>query len=70
MDISEIEKRLEVASHYRSLLNRPLFDKTNEATDQIQSEIRSFVQERLEVLLGMEPLPQTFGLTAFRTGLW
>jgi len=53
MDISEIEKRLEVASHYRSLLNRKLFDKTDEATEQIQSEIRSFVQERLEVLLGI-----------------
>jgi len=51
--MGEVDKRLEVTSYYRELLRAPLFGVTTEAARIVEREVRRFVQNRLEVLLGM-----------------
>jgi hypothetical protein len=52
--MSEVEKRLEVASYYRVLLNDSLFTDGSEAARMVEKEVRTFIKQRLEVLLGMK----------------
>lgn len=52
--MSEVEKRLELASYYKLLLNNPLFDIDNDAAQSVQQEIRDFIRSRLEVLVGLK----------------
>ena len=52
--MTEVERRLEMAYYYRLLLNDSLFvDANSEIAQVVESEIRQFVQERLEILLGI-----------------
>src|SRR5262249_21609094 len=53
VDLSEVERRLEIASHYRLLLQDRLFESTSLAARQVEAEVRAFVKERLEILVGM-----------------
>jgi hypothetical protein len=53
-DLADVDRRLEVADHYRAILNHEFFDDTESPAAQIvDREIRAFVRERLEVLLGL-----------------
>src|SRR4051812_31169286 len=52
--LSEAEERLEVASHYRLLLNDHMFGEMTPAASKVEKEIRRFIINRLEVLLGMK----------------
>lgn len=58
---NEIDKRLEVAAYYQQLRRGSLFTSDTEASRIVEREVRRFVQQRLEVLVGMraaEPAPQ------------
>lgn len=49
----EVEKRLEIASYYRLLLEDNLFTDASEAATKVNAEVRDFVRRRLEVLMGI-----------------
>ena len=51
--MDEVEKRLEIASYYRTLLANPMFDNDTEAAHLVQHEISGFIRERLGVLLSI-----------------
>jgi hypothetical protein len=52
--MSEVLRRLEMAQFYNSILQNPLFTEGSETAEIVEQEIRSFVKERLEILLGMK----------------
>lgn len=52
--LSEVEKRLEIASYYRLLLNDHMFGDMTPAAVEVEKEVRSFIRGRLEVLLGIK----------------
>jgi hypothetical protein len=52
-ELSEVEKRFDLASYYKLLLNHDFFDVTSPRGRQVEREIRAFIKNRLEVLLGM-----------------
>lgn len=57
--MSEVEKRLEVASYYRMLLNDSLFTDASAAGRTVEAEVRAFIKERLAVLLNIKaPRPE------------
>ncbi len=51
--MSEVDRRFEIASHYRELLRAPLFRGGGDAAGIVEDEVRGFVRERLETLMGM-----------------
>lgn len=51
--MNEVEKRLEIASYYRLLLEDNLFNDDSEAAARVNNEVRGFVRRRLEVLVGL-----------------
>ncbi len=51
----EVDKRLEVATYYRSLLRNPLFDQVTPASEIVEREHKRFIRERLEVLMSIRP---------------
>jgi hypothetical protein len=53
--MSEVEKRLEMAQYYRLVLNDTIFnDPPNvEVADRVESEIRDFVRSRMSLLVGV-----------------
>lgn len=53
--MSEVEKRLEVAHYYRMLLKNELFANPSEAGQTVENEVRTFIRGRLAVLLGLKP---------------
>jgi hypothetical protein len=53
-DMTEIEKRLQMAISYRQLLDTR-FLKEGDVNDLIEDELKEFVRDRLEVLLGARP---------------
>lgn len=52
--LSEVEQRLEIASYYRLLLNDHLFGDMTPAAVEVEKEVRGFIRNRLEVLLGIK----------------
>lgn len=52
--VSEVEKRLQLASYYQILLNDSLFTDNSPAARMVEREIREFIQQRLEVLVGLK----------------
>jgi hypothetical protein len=54
MDMTEIEKRLQVAGAYRKILDTKLLE-SGDVNEIIESEVKEFVHGRLEVLLGVRP---------------
>jgi hypothetical protein len=53
---SQVSERLEKALLYKSLLDKCFLDP-NESNDAVNKEIHDFIQEKLEILLGMKPEP-------------
>lgn len=53
--MSEVEKRLEMAQYYRLLLNESLFDSPSspDVAERVENEIREFVRSRMSVLVGV-----------------
>lgn len=58
--MSEVEKRLEMAQYYRLLLNESLFENPSspEVAIRVETEIRDFVRSRMSVLVGVGSEPQ------------
>jgi hypothetical protein len=52
--MSEAVRRIELAGYYRELINAPLFEQSDQNAIQVEQEIRSFVEERMQVLLGLK----------------
>ena len=57
-EMSEVEKRLEVASYYRLLLNDSLFTDKTAASVMVENEIRGFIRDRLAYLLNIKQEPK------------
>jgi outer membrane biosynthesis protein TonB len=53
--MGEIEKRMQLATAYRTLLDKQLFDKQTEISELIEMEIKEFVHGKLETILGVRP---------------
>lgn len=58
--MSEVEKRLEMAQYYRMILNDTIFsDPSNvEIADRVEGEIREFVRGRMSLLVGVGEAPK------------
>ena len=58
--MSEVEKRLEMAQYYRLVLNDTIFnDPPNpEVADRVENEIREFVRSRMALLVGVGSEPK------------
>jgi hypothetical protein len=52
--MTEVDRRLDVASYYRQLLTDPLFEGGGSSAQVVEREVRQFVTERLQVLLAMK----------------
>jgi hypothetical protein len=52
-ELADVDLRLETADYYRAILNHDFFDVQSPAAQIVDREIRSFIRERLEVLLGL-----------------
>ncbi|SRR6266851_83501 len=53
--MSEVEKRLDIAQYYNLILKDNLFEEETESSQTVQNELREFIRGRLAVLLGMKP---------------
>jgi hypothetical protein len=51
--MGEVDKRLEVTTYYRELLRGSLFGVDTEASRVVEKEVRRFVRDRVEILLGI-----------------
>lgn len=51
--MADVDLRLETADYYRSILSHEFFALDTEAAQTVHDEIRAFIRERLEVLLGI-----------------
>lgn len=51
--MSMVEKRLELAKYYRLLMDGSLFNDDSDEAREVEDEIRGFVQQRLETLVGL-----------------
>lgn len=54
-DLTEVTKRLDVASYYRTLLDSRIFNDPSQAALIVESRIRKFVRSELDILLGIKP---------------
>lgn len=62
--MSEIELRLQKSQYYRLVLNEWLFaDDYSEPAVEVMNELRNFITERLNVLLGLAPENQALQFT-------
>lgn len=52
-ELADVDARLETADHYRAILNHQFFDADSAASRVVDREIRAFIKERLEILLGI-----------------
>jgi hypothetical protein len=53
-ELQDVDLRLEIADYYRAILKHQFFDTSSApAAKHVDKEIRGFVRERLEVLLGL-----------------
>jgi hypothetical protein len=64
-EMSEVEKRLEMAQYYRLLLNDSIFDNppNPEVADRVETEIKGFVRGRMSHLVGVGPGPSSSTFT-------
>jgi len=58
--MSEVEKRLEMAQYYRLLLNDSIFDNppNPEVAERVENEIRDFIRGRMSLLVGVGSEPK------------
>lgn len=52
--MNDAVRRIDLANCYRDLLSVPLFDDPDDNSGQVEQEVRSFVHERIQVLLGIK----------------
>jgi hypothetical protein len=52
--LEDVEKRLEIALYYRTLLSGSFFDNTSEASEIVENELKDFVRIRLRSLMGIK----------------
>lgn len=52
-ELADVDLRLETADYYRAILSHDFFDTASPAAQVVDREIRTFIRERLEVLLGI-----------------
>ncbi len=52
-ELSDVDLRLETADYYRAILGHEFFNVSSPAAQVVDREIRTFIRERLEVLLGL-----------------
>lgn len=52
-ELFDVDLRLETADYYRAILNHDFFDVQSQAAEIVDREVRAFIRERLEVLLGL-----------------
>lgn len=50
---SEVDRRFDMAYCYRLLLKQSFFEDDTSASEIVESEIRAFIRQRLEVLMGV-----------------
>jgi len=53
LNMSEAERRLDVASYYRQLLRGSIFESNEPGARQVNAELAAFAEGRLQVLLGI-----------------
>lgn len=53
--IQKVQDRLDMAHCYRLLLDQSLFDAASPAAVKVDAEVREFVCQRLEILMGVQP---------------
>ncbi|MBA3354286.1 MAG: hypothetical protein H0U23_17985 [Blastocatellia bacterium] len=56
--MGEVDKRLEVTSYYRELLRGSLFEANSEAARIVEKEVKKYVRERVEILLGIKTVTE------------
>jgi len=62
--MSEVEQRLQRAQYYRTVLSEWLFtDDYSQSAQEVMGEIREFITQRLNVLLGVTPENQALMFT-------
>lgn len=52
-EMMDVDLRLDLADHYRAITKNKFFSQNTEAAQIVNDEIRAFIRERLEVLLGL-----------------
>lgn len=52
-ELADVDLRLETADYYRAILKQDFFDAESQAAQIVDAEIRAFIRERLEILLGL-----------------
>jgi outer membrane biosynthesis protein TonB len=52
-ELMDVDLRLETADYYRAILKHEFFETESQAAQIVDREIRTFIRERLEVLLGL-----------------
>jgi hypothetical protein len=52
--LSEVERRLEMAHYYRMMLNQDLFENATSIGVAVEKEIRDYIMSRLEILMGVK----------------
>lgn len=58
-ELSDVDLRLETADYYRAILKHDFFNTDTPAASIVDQEIRTFIRERLEILLGLRaPRPE------------
>lgn len=52
--IEEVDRRLEKAIYYREVLKTQLFEDTSQVAQDVNEEIREYVRNRLQILMGIK----------------
>ena len=52
-ELLDVDLRLNIADHYRAITRNKFFSEDTEAAQIVNDEVRAFIRERLEVLLGL-----------------
>lgn len=59
IDMTDVEVRLEEANYFKALLQNSLFEEPlSPIAKRVEKRVRSFIQQELKVLLGMEAVSQ------------
>lgn len=58
-NLGEVDRRFDLAYCYRVLLKQSLFENANSATLTVEKEVRAFIRNRLEVLMGVSSEDQS-----------
>lgn len=53
--MAEMDRKIDVINHYRIILNDRIFESESDAAILVENEIKSFVQNQIEVFLGHRP---------------